>query len=55
MKSDAGDGDADDVSAALEARDRKACGPVAPPYGLYLISVDYPITAGSGREIPSTA
>ena len=46
--------DADDVTAALEARDRKACGPVAPPYGLYLIGVDYPIITGSGREIPST-
>lgn len=46
---------ADDVSAALAAHDRKACGPVAPPHGLYLIGVDYPITAGSGSEIPSTA
>jgi tRNA pseudouridine38-40 synthase len=32
---------ADDVTAALEARDRAACGPVAPPEGLYLIRVDY--------------
>lgn len=31
----------DDLVAALEARDRKACGQVAPPYGLYLIGVDY--------------
>jgi tRNA pseudouridine38-40 synthase len=30
-----------DVSAALEARDRAACGPVAPPDGLYLMRVDY--------------
>lgn len=29
------------VESALQARDRKACGPVAPPYGLYLIGVDY--------------
>lgn len=33
---------ADDVRAALEARDRKACGPVAPPEGLYFMQVDYP-------------
>jgi len=33
---------ADEVGAALEARDRKACGPVAPSAGLYLTGVDYP-------------
>lgn len=32
---------AENVESALLARDRKACGPVAPPYGLYLIGVDY--------------
>lgn len=32
---------ADDVTAALEARDRAACGPVAPAHGLYLVKVDY--------------
>lgn len=32
---------ADDVSRALAARDRTACGPVAPPDGLYLVKVDY--------------
>jgi tRNA pseudouridine38-40 synthase len=32
---------ADDVRTALEARDRKACGPVAPAEGLYLVGVDY--------------
>jgi tRNA pseudouridine38-40 synthase len=32
---------ADDLSAALEKRDRKACAPVAPPDGLYLSRVDY--------------
>ena len=31
-----------DVRAALEARDRSACGPVAPPDGLYFMKVDYP-------------
>jgi tRNA pseudouridine38-40 synthase len=39
-----GDGrwSADDLAQALAARDRKACGPVAPPDGLYLVRVDYP-------------
>jgi tRNA pseudouridine38-40 synthase len=32
----------DDVRAALAAADRAACGPVAPPEGLYLIGVGYP-------------
>lgn len=32
---------AEDVRRALEAKDRTACGPVAPPYGLYLTQVDY--------------
>ena len=30
-----------DVAAALEARDRAACGPVAPATGLYLTGVSY--------------
>jgi len=29
------------VKAALDACDRSACGPVAPPDGLYLVKVDY--------------
>jgi tRNA pseudouridine38-40 synthase len=32
---------ASDVKRALEACDRSACGPVAPPDGLYLVKVDY--------------
>ena len=30
-----------DLARALAARDRDACGPVAPPDGLYLMQVDY--------------
>ena len=32
---------ANDLAAALAARSRAACGPVAPPEGLYLVRVDY--------------
>jgi tRNA pseudouridine38-40 synthase len=32
---------ADDLANALAARDRAACGPVAPPQGLYLVRVEY--------------
>lgn len=32
---------ADDLARALDARDRAACGQVAPPDGLYLMQVDY--------------
>jgi tRNA pseudouridine38-40 synthase len=31
----------DDLAGALAARNRTACGPVAPPDGLYLVRVDY--------------
>ena len=37
----AGRWSADDVKAALEARSRDACGPVAPAQGLYLAAVEY--------------
>jgi len=36
----AGKWNASDLAAALAARDRAACGPVAPPDGLYLVRVD---------------
>jgi len=37
----AGKVSADDVAAALAAKDRARCGPVAPADGLYLVRVDY--------------
>ncbi len=33
--------DAEDMRLALEARDRRECGPVSPPDGLYLVEVVY--------------
>ena len=33
----------EDVRAALEAKNRAACGPVSPPQGLYLVGVSYPV------------
>jgi tRNA pseudouridine38-40 synthase len=38
----AGRWSADDLAAALAAKDRARCGPVAPAQGLYLTGVDYP-------------
>jgi tRNA pseudouridine38-40 synthase len=37
----AGRWSANDLTAALEAKDRTACGPVAPADGLYLAEVSY--------------
>ncbi|MFC0282673.1 tRNA pseudouridine(38-40) synthase TruA [Camelimonas abortus] len=31
-----------DMRAALDARDRRRCGPIAPAHGLYFVRVDYP-------------
>ena len=33
--------DAEDVAQALAAKDRRECGPVSPPDGLYLVKVSY--------------
>ncbi|MBV7409163.1 tRNA pseudouridine(38-40) synthase TruA [Maritimibacter sp. DP1N21-5] len=40
----------DEVSAALDARDRAACGPVCPPEGLYLDGVTYPADPFNSRD-----
>jgi tRNA pseudouridine38-40 synthase len=40
----AGKWTAADVASALDAKDRSAAGPTAPPDGLYLVSVKYPET-----------
>ncbi len=39
-----------DLAEALAACDRRACGPVAPPDGLYLTRVDYPDLAQRGED-----
>jgi tRNA pseudouridine38-40 synthase len=40
-----------DLKAALDARDRTACGPVAAACGLYLASVDYGVRADATNEV----
>lgn len=42
-----------DVAAALDARDRSACGPVCPPDGLYLTGVGYPADPFGGPQPPA--
>jgi tRNA pseudouridine38-40 synthase len=44
----------EDLAAALEAKDRAACGPVAPAQGLYLVQVDYAAGAGVGVPPPQS-
>jgi tRNA pseudouridine38-40 synthase len=38
---------ANDLQAALEAKERSRCGPVAPPDGLYFLRVEYPAPVGA--------
>ena len=44
---------AGDIRSILEARDRSAAGPVAPPHGLVLWAVRYPELTGSGDGDPA--
>ncbi len=42
-----------DFEGALAARDRTACGPIAPAAGLYLAQVDYPPQFGAAAAAPT--
>jgi tRNA pseudouridine38-40 synthase len=41
----------DDLKAALDARDRTECGPVAAACGLYLERVDYDVRPDATTEV----
>jgi tRNA pseudouridine38-40 synthase len=43
------------LGEALGRRDRAACGPLAPPHGLYLAGVDYPETLEAGESVHELA
>jgi len=47
----------DEFKAAFQAADRRRCGQVAPPHGLYLVRVDYPAETrfGEGGALSSPA
>jgi len=40
-----------DIEAALAAKDRAQCGPVAPAFGLYLVRVDYGTRSEPAEEV----
>jgi tRNA pseudouridine38-40 synthase len=44
----------EDIAQALASRDRSRCGPVAPPEGLYLVSVSYESLPGGAAKYPSS-
>jgi tRNA pseudouridine38-40 synthase len=44
-----------DLAAALQARSRARCGPLAPPEGLYLARVDYPDRSGAEGSLQNEA
>jgi tRNA pseudouridine38-40 synthase len=44
----------DDMRRALEARDRAACGALAPSRGLYLAAIDYPPAIGQPSPLPAS-